>query len=86
MMIDRSGEPRTTIADDVLQNVAHLPLVVETPFPICCVVVAGSVTAQGVATEPPDPRGFVKTDMHGRLAIDVGGKIVVGRPIASVRR
>ena len=85
-MIDRSGQPAPIIPDDVPQNVADCLLMAETPFPICCVVVAGSVIAQGAATEPPDPRGFVKTDMHGRLAIDVGGKIVVGRPIASVRR
>lgn len=53
---------------------------------IACVEVAGGVIAQGITLEPLDVRGFVKTDMHGRLAIDCGGKIVVGRPVHSVRR
>lgn len=53
---------------------------------IACVEVAGTITAQGTTLEPPDARGFVKTDMHGRLAIDVGGKVVVGNPIPSIRR
>lgn len=53
---------------------------------IACVEIAGAVTAQGTTLEPPDVRGFIKTDMHGRLAIDVGGKVVVGKPIPSIRR
>ncbi|AEI70898.1 hypothetical protein [EBPR podovirus 2] len=53
---------------------------------IACVEIAGTITAQGTTLEPPDARGFVKTDMHGRLAIDIGGRIVVGKPIPSVRR
>ncbi len=53
---------------------------------IACVEIAGGIIAQGTTLEPPDARGFVKTDMHGRLAIDIGGRIVVGKPIPSVRR
>lgn len=80
----------SAISFDVAQNVAHCGGCSETLSPrggvIACVEVAGGIIAQGATLEPPDARGFVKTDMHGRLAIDCGGKIVVGRPIPSVRR
>lgn len=80
----------SAIPGNVCQNVAQNGGVDESPPPrrgvIACVEVAGGIIAQGMTLEPPDPRGFIKTDMHGRLAIDIGGKIIVGRPIPSVRR
>ncbi len=69
----RGGPP-----PDVRQNVAHGSIVT--------VVVAGDVYAQGSPVLPMDPRGFHRTDMHGMMSIDIGGKIVVGRPVPSVRR
>ena len=92
--MDTSPPPTETsapaISGDVAHNVAHYGGCEETLYPsrgiIACVEVAGGIIAQGATLEPPDARGFVKTDMHGRLAIDCGGKIVVGRPIPSVRR
>lgn len=71
---------------DVAQNVAHSAGGADKAFPICCVIVAGTIIAQGRVVEPLDVRGFIKSDMHGRVAIDVGGRIVVGYPIPSVRR
>lgn len=80
----------SAISDNVAQNVAHRGGCPENQDHrrgvIACVEVAGGIVAQGYTLDPPDPRGFVKTDMHGRLAIDIGGKIIVGRPIPSVRR
>lgn len=81
---------QNTLAGDVGQNVAQNEGFGTSPFPeghvIACVQTAGDVYAQGLTLGPMDRRGFIKTDMHGRLAIDIGGRIVVGRPIPSVRR
>lgn len=76
----------SSMPDDVAQIVAHSAAPADKQFPMVCVIVAGSVIAQGRVVEPMDVRGFIKSDMHVRVAIDIGGRIVAGYPIPSVRR
>lgn len=54
--------------------------------PIACIARAGGRTiAQGPVTSGVDPRGFIKTDMHGNISIDAGGVNVAGKPVPSRR-
>lgn len=54
--------------------------------PIVSVELSGGVIAQGPTVDEADTkRGSLPIDMHGKLSIDAGGKIVAGKPIPSIR-
>jgi hypothetical protein len=55
--------------------------------PIVTVQISPYISAQGPTEDETDyRRGFLPTDMHGKLAVRTGEKtIAVGKPIRSVR-
>ena len=46
----------------------------------------GLTLSQGPSRHPLDVRGFVPSDMHGNVSIDLGDKIIAGKPVPSFRR
>ena len=54
--------------------------------PIVTIRWCGSILIQGPTELPMDQRGFVKTDMHGRVSVRVGDETFVGKPIEPFRR
>lgn len=54
--------------------------------PIVTIRWCSSIYVQGPTLEPMDRRGFVKSDMHGRVGIRLGNETYWGRPIEQVVR
>ena len=67
-----------------MTNINHDPL-----HPIVTVLLPGQVIAQGPTVEEVDPRrpNVLPIDMHGKLAVDIGGGLrAVGYPVRPLRR
>lgn len=54
--------------------------------PIVTIRWCGSILIQGPTAEPVDRRGFIRSDMHGRVYVRIGTEVFCGHPIDPVRR
>lgn len=53
--------------------------------PIVTIQLPGRILAQGETVEPLDTRGFIRSDMHGNVAIRDGATVLVGKPVPKIR-
>ena len=53
--------------------------------PIVTIQLPGRILAQGETVEPADERGYVRSDMHGNVAVTDGATVWVGKPVPKIR-